>query len=105
MSRYRINWWDDGGMDVVDEFQSIRIDGYVGKWSAISKIQTDDLNWYYLFEHDFYGDETCYLVCRVENEPGVGLVVSNDEPFETYDGIIQCLLDEDIISPEDLGLI
>ena len=91
--RYRIDWRNDYAEDVIDEFQHIEINGYTGKWSALEKIYMEQFDcWYYIFEHDFYGDETCYLVCKVEN----GLL-SDDEPFETYDGLIQCLVDEDII--------
>ena len=44
--------------DVNREFQSVKIEGYTGRWSAIQKIEIDD-KVYYIFEHDYYGDETC----------------------------------------------
>lgn len=61
--------------------QNLKIEGYKGKWSAI-----DTYNNYYLLEHNYYGDETCYLVINEDNE-----VVC-----ETYDDIETAL--------EDLGI-
>lgn len=61
--------------------QNLKIEGYIGKWSAIDTYKN-----YYLLEHNFYGDETCYLVINEDNE-----VVC-----ETYDDIETAL--------EDLGI-
>lgn len=83
--------------DVNREYQTVKIEGYTGHWSAIQKIILDDTA-YYLFEHDYYGDETCYLVCVVRYRVGNKIAVS--ELYETYDGLIQCLIDEEIIEVE-----
>ena len=81
--------------DVNKQFQSVKIEGYTGHWSAIQKLKFDDDKVYYIFEHDYYGDETCYLVVRfaIANYTKVEIA----ELYETYDGLIQCLIDEDII--------
>lgn len=72
-----------------DEEQNVKIDGYRGKWSAFEKIELDGAV-YYIYEHNTYGDETCYLVvCYVDEAP--------IDVYETYDGLIQCLVDEEII--------
>lgn len=71
------------------EHQHINIDGYRGKWSAIEYTELDSGN-YYIYEHDTWGDETCYLVVRYIDEEPMDI-------YETYDGIEQCLIDEDII--------
>lgn len=65
--------------------ESIRIEGYTGKWSAIDKI--DLLKTFYLMENDYYGDETCYIV------------IDEDNNFicETYDDIETAL--------EDFGIL
>ena len=81
-------------VDVNTEYQHIKIDGYIGRWSALQKVEIKGKT-YYIFEHDYYGDETCYLVVRYGmisyTKPGIV------EVYETYDGLIQCLIDEDII--------
>lgn len=83
--------------DVNREYQSVKIEGYTGRWSAIQKLEIDD-KVYYIFEHDYYGDETCYLVVRyaVTNYTKVEIA----ELYETYDGLVQCLIDEEIIEVE-----
>lgn len=87
--------------DVNDIFQSIKITGYTGEWSAIQSIWLDNNAKYFLFEHDYYGDETCFLVVRFKNiydENGMDIGITEHEIYETYDGLIQCLIDEDIIN-------
>lgn len=83
--------------DVNREYQNVKIEGYIGRWSAFEKLEIDD-KVYYIFEHDFYGDATCYLVVRyaVANYTKVEIA----ELYETYDGLVQCLIDEDIIEVE-----
>lgn len=76
-------------MDVNDEEQNVKIYGYTGKWSAIDKAECDGAI-YYLYEHNTYGDETCYLVGQWVD----GILMNI---YETYDGIEQCLTDEEII--------
>lgn len=72
-----------------DEEQSVEIDGYTDTWSAFEKVETDDTT-YYIYENDKWGDMTCYLV--VGYADGMPIVV-----YETYDNIVQCLIDEEII--------
>ena len=85
-------------VDVNAEYQHIKIDGYIGRWSAFQKVKIKG-NTYYIFEHDYCGDGTCYLVGYLVVRYGMisytkpGIV----EVYETYDGLIQCLIDEDII--------
>lgn len=75
--------------DVFDEEQNVKIEGYSGRWSALEKTEYDGAV-YYWYENNRYGDATCYLVC--EWVDGILMQV-----FETYDGLEQCLIDEDII--------
>jgi hypothetical protein len=72
-----------------DEEQHVKIDGYRGKWSAIEKTIIDDAT-YYIYEHDSFGDETCYLVVEFIDDMPMRI-------FETYDGLEQCLIDEEVI--------
>lgn len=72
-----------------DEEQGVEIDSYSGRWSAFEKIILEDAT-YYIYEHDTYGDATCYLVGEFYDDCMV-------EVYETYDNLIQCLIDEDII--------
>ena len=61
--------------------QNLKIEGYIGKWSAIDTYKN-----YYLLENNCYGDETCYLVINEDNK-----VIC-----ETYDDIVTALEDEGI---------
>ena len=71
------------------EHEHIKIDGYTGKWSALEYTILDS-GTYYIYENDIYGDMTCFLVIKyLDDEP--------IEVYETYDGLEQCLIDEDII--------
>ncbi len=88
------SYYYDKMEDVNREYQSVKIEGYTGRWSAIQKIKVDD-KLYYIFEHEYYGDETCYLVAVVRYADANRIAVA--ELYETYDGLIQCLIDEDII--------
>lgn len=64
------------------EKQNITINGYSGKWSAFDSYRN-----YFIMEHNYYGDETCYLV-----------IDENDNVIcETYDDIITALKDENLI--------
>ncbi len=65
------------------EKQNVKIDGYVGKWSAIDNYKNE----YFIMEHNYYGDETCYLVIDKNNK-----VIC-----ETYDDIITALEDLELI--------
>ena len=48
---------------------------------------------YYLMENEEWGDETCHLVINKDQT----------EIYETYDDILTCLADEDIISYDDIS--
>lgn len=81
--------------EVTNEWQGIKINGYTNRWSAFEKAEIDGGGIYYIFENDSWGDETCYLVAKIENNVIVEL-------YETYDNIIQCLLDEQIINENEI---
>lgn len=65
------------------EKQNIIIKGYIGKWSAFDSYK----NKYFIMEHNYYGDETCYLV----------IDKNNNVICETYDDIVTALKDENLI--------
>ena len=71
------------------ERQGIKIDGYKNRWSAFEKAEVNGIA-YYIFENDFWGDMTCFLVVGFADDSPV-------EIYETYDSLEQCLIDEDII--------
>jgi len=76
-----------------DKEQNVRFSEYIGRWSAFEGLELDGAT-YYIYESNRYGDETCYLVVKyIDNMP--------IDIYETYDGLIQCLIDEDIISVVD----
>lgn len=72
-----------------NEEQSVVIDGYTNTWSAFEKLETNE-GVYYIYENDKWGDMTNYLVCLVADETIL-------EVYETYDDIVTCLEDEDIL--------
>lgn len=91
-------------MAMTDEQKNVyRISGYTGRWGIIDKVKVNDVT-YFLMENNIYGDETCYVVVTNESM-GMGYIKSCDEYLpkfnivvcETYDGLLQALLDEDII--------
>lgn len=73
--------------DVKNELQHIKINGYIGKWSAFEKLEIIGKETYYIMEHDTYGDMTQYLVITADCET----------IYETYDDIVTCLEDECIL--------
>lgn len=77
----------------VDEEQGVDIEGYRGTWSAFEKVEIDGIT-YYIYEHDRYGDMTNYLVVGFDGDFPLAV-------YETYDGLLQCLLDEEVISDYD----
>jgi hypothetical protein len=78
----------------------IKVNGYRGTWSivdghdVIKSYRT--LERYALLEHDFYGDETCFLVIK-DDERYWTYNIYNGPVYETFDGIETCLEDEGII--------
>ena len=79
--------------DVHDEKQHERFSEYIGSWGAFEKLDLGDAT-YYIYEHNKYGDETCYLVVKYINDMPIDI-------YETYDNIIECLIDEEIIDVID----
>lgn len=80
----------------------IKVNGYRGTWSVIDYYDLiDDIGniiRYVLLEHDYYGDETCYLVAedsQVFWSELSGVYIG--QVYETYDDIETCLIDEGII--------
>lgn len=78
---------------VKNELQAIKIPGYIGKWSAFEKCTIENRT-FYIMEHDTYGDMTQYNVIECINDKGYLMFLNI---FETYDDIITCLMDEEII--------
>ena len=79
----------DDDEEALKEFQREKINGYIGRWSALESLTVEDAT-YYMYEHDTYGDESCYLVVKYVDEQPVAV-------YETYDSLLQCLEDEEII--------
>lgn len=81
--------------------ENIKVKGYRGTWSVIDECDAwtdiDVMTRWLMLEHNYYGDETCYLVIEdtavnwKPNNVYEGIV------FETFDGIETCLEDEGII--------
>ena len=76
-------------VNVTDEEQNIHIDGYKNTWSAFEKLETIDAT-YYIYENDRWGDCTCFVVVGYADMMPIAV-------YETYDNLIQCLIDEKII--------
>lgn len=80
-----------------------RVKGYTNRWSVI-----DTYRGYALLENCTYGDETCYLVVKLEQQPVTLPYKKKDGTFvnlptifevvcETYDGIETALKDEGLV--------
>lgn len=59
-----------------------KIEGYRGYWTI------EDSHYYkgekmYFMEHDFYGDETCYLICKKVGLKLVAIAETHDNFLET----------------------
>ena len=88
------------------ELQEVRIEDYRGCWGEIDRL-THNNTTYALFEHNTYGDETCYIVvklCPISETRHVTikdknyvLIEKDDIVDETFDGLVQCLYDCGII--------
>lgn len=74
---------------VTTEEQHIKIDGYTGRWSSFEKVALDGAT-YYIYENDYYGDMTNFLVIQFIDDMPINV-------FETYDNIAECLKDNEII--------
>ena len=71
-----------------EELNAVEIDGYSNTWSAFEGVMLDN-GTYYIFENDVYGDMTCFLVVQYLDDTPTAI-------YETYDGLIQCLIDEEL---------
>lgn len=71
-------------------FESIVISGYRGRWSVFDTYLAEDGTEYVILEHDTYGDEICYIVCRVDGD-------ELEFVCETHDDIMTALSDCKII--------
>lgn len=69
--------------------KSYRVRGYRGTWSII-----DTHKGCALLEHDYYGDETCYLLVK-EDAPVVNTTIQ-EVIGETYDDIETACEDYDV---------
>lgn len=74
---------------VKTEHQGVIIPDYTDTWSAFEKAKVGD-KIYYIMENDYWGDETCLLVCTFEDDD-VQVIC------ETFDDIETALSDEEII--------
>ena len=81
----------------------IKVNGYRGTWSIVDYYDVvNDIGLtvrYAMLEHDYYGDETCYLVIEdsAVNWSALCPDVYIGPVYETYDGIETCLEDEGVI--------
>lgn len=92
------------------QLQRVTIEGYEGLWGEISRVLHND-HLYVLLEHNYWGDETCYLAVCVPPVDELEYVFpqykdpvylkENTVVDETYDGLLQCLYDCDIINEEE----
>ena len=78
--------------NISEEEQGISIEGYTNKWSAFEALETDE-EVFLIYENDRYGDLTCYVVIGYINGQPVDI-------FETYDNIVQCLIDEEVLTDD-----
>ena len=74
---------------VKTEHQGVIIPDYTDTWSAFEKAKVGN-KIYYIMENDYWGDETCLLVCTFEDDD-VQVIC------ETFDDIETALSDEEII--------
>lgn len=88
---------------MLDRNTEYKVKGYRNRWSII-----DTHEGYGLLENCSYGDETCYLVVKLDQEPVMRTYRRRDETTvqlptimdvicETYDGIETALEDEGIL--------
>lgn len=75
--------------EVKTEYQSIFIPNYLKRWSAFEKAIVNNRT-FYIMENDIYGDLTQYCVIEIKDNNIINV-------FDTYDDIVTCLKDENII--------
>ena len=99
---YNVNVFQRSKRNMIKNNVEYRVKGYTNKWALI-----DTLDHYGLLENSTYGDETCYLVADLNQEPEMRRYKRTDESFvelptimevlgETYDGLE--------IALDDLGI-
>lgn len=79
--------------NVEENYQAIKIAGYANTWSAFESLSCAEGE-FYIFENDVRGDTTCCLVVRFADEQPI-------EIYETYDDILTCLIDEEILESDN----
>ena len=96
----------------IDTATEIKLEGHRGKWTVIAALLYKGVC-YGLLEHFSYGDETAYQIVKLNNERGdeYWLVTRNCDNLEdglfylpsgrivgeTFDGLIQGLMDYDVL--------
>lgn len=94
---------------MLQEKVEYKVNGYTNRWSLI-----DTMAGYGLLENNTYGDETCYLVVKMDQEAamqrykrGDGSIVElptiQEVVCETYDGLEVALDDKGLLSDEEKG--
>lgn len=71
-------------------FECVQISGYRGRWSEFDSYIVHDGTEYVILEHDTYGDNTCFIVCRRDDDDLVFVC-------ETYDDIMTALKECEVI--------
>ena len=101
-SYYDVKIFERSLRTMIENNVEYRVKGYTNKWALI-----DTTDHYGLLENSTYGDETCYLVVDLKQEPEMRRYKRTDESFvelptimgvlgETYDGLETAL--------DDLGI-
>ena len=85
------NKLQENSNNMKDFSNGVKIPGHTNTWGEIDSITLKDGKTYHLMENEKYGDETEYLVINDDMT----------EVYETYDDILTCLADEDIITYEE----
>lgn len=89
---------------MLDRNTEYKVKGYRNRWSIVDTHEAG----YALLENCLYGDETCYLVVKLDQEPVMRTYRRRDETTvqlptimdvicETYDGIETALEDEGLL--------
>ena len=60
-------------------FESVHISGYRGRWSEFDSYIDHNDTEYVILEHDTYGDENSYIVCRVADDDLVFICETRDD--------------------------
>lgn len=66
-------------------YERIVVDGYRGAWSVIDTTKRKGIT-YGLLEHNVYGDETCYLIVKMDSNFEEGFTTKLGNPYVKYHG-------------------